>query len=69
MNQKEDHPWQHMIKAGEDPGYCESNTDDQLILTVEFREKVKIYSMVFKALEGQEAAAPLNVRLYANKER
>eukprot|EP00656_Telonema_subtile_P000012 TRINITY_DN10004_c0_g1_i1.p1 TRINITY_DN10004_c0_g1~~TRINITY_DN10004_c0_g1_i1.p1 ORF type:complete len:162 (+),score=46.57 TRINITY_DN10004_c0_g1_i1:84-569(+) len=67
MNQKDEHPWQHMIKAGADPSYCESNTDDQMILNIEFREKVKIFSMSFKAVEGHEDAAPLNVRIYANR--
>jgi len=69
MNQAQDHPWQHMLKAGDDPSYCESNTDDQLILNFGFREKVKVYSMSVKGLEGREDSAPLNLRVYVNKER
>ena len=69
LNQQDAHPWQHMLKAGDEPTYCETNVDDQMILNVGFREKVKVYSISFKAQAEYESSAPLNVRIYANKSR
>merc|ERR1712205_188181 len=66
LNQKDEDPWQAMLKGGDDDQYCESNVDEQLLLNVGFREKVKIKGIVLKAAPGKLDEAPSDVQLFVN---
>jgi len=67
LNQKDDHPWQAMLKAGDDDQYCETNVDEQLLINIGFREKVKIKSFVFKGPAGREDEFPRDIKIFVNK--
>jgi len=67
LNVKDEHPWQAMLKAGDDDRFCESNVDEQLLLNIGFREKVKIKSIVFKGAPDKEDEFPRDVKLFVNK--
>merc|ERR1711988_1190326 len=63
LNQKDEHPWQAMLKGGDDDQFCESILDEQLLLNIGFREKVKIKSFVIKGAAGHEDSAPSDVKV------
>merc|ERR1711924_157132 len=68
LNQKDEHPWQSMIKPGDDDMYCESNMDEQLLLNIGFRERVKIKGITFKCNAGGDSDAyPRDVKIFVNK--
>eukprot|EP00658_Telonema_sp_P-2_P084361 TRINITY_DN934_c0_g1_i2.p1 TRINITY_DN934_c0_g1~~TRINITY_DN934_c0_g1_i2.p1 ORF type:complete len:135 (-),score=45.11 TRINITY_DN934_c0_g1_i2:402-806(-) len=48
-------------------GFCQSNTDEQLLVNIGFREKVKVFSLIIQGVENFDDNAPLNVRIYTNK--
>jgi len=56
-----------MLKAGDDDRYCESNVDEQLLLNIGFRERVKIKSIIIKAPADREDEFPQDVKLFINK--
>jgi len=66
LNQKDEHTWEAMLKGGDDDQYCESNVDEQLLLNIGFREKVKIKGIVIKGAAGKEDEAPSDIKLFVN---
>jgi len=66
LNQKDEHPWQAMLKGGEDDQFCESNVDEQLLLNIGFREKVKIKGIMIKGSAGHEDQSPSDVQIFVN---
>jgi len=68
LNQKDEHPWSCMVKAADSDEYCESNVDEQLLVNIEFREKVKIQKIIFKAAAEKEDHAPSDIKVYVNQE-
>mmetsp|Transcript_23136 Transcript_23136/g.78786 ORF Transcript_23136/g.78786 Transcript_23136/m.78786 type:complete len:164 (+) Transcript_23136:171-662(+) len=68
LNQNPSKPWDNVLKQGyrEDDGlHCETDCDEQLLLTVPFKQMVKLQGIVFK---GSEAAnAPKLVKLFVNR--
>jgi len=66
LNQKDEHPWQAMVKGGDDDQYCESNVDEQLLLNIAFREKVKIKAILVKGADGKEDEMPSDFKVFVN---
>jgi len=66
LNQKDEHPWEAMLKDGDDDQFCESNVDEQLLLNIGFREKVKIKGFVIKGAAGHEEQSPSDLKIFVN---
>jgi len=66
LNQKDEHTWEAMLKSGDDDQYCESNVDEQLLLNVGFREKVKVKGIAIKGAAGKEDEAPSDIKIFVN---
>merc|ERR1711934_698426 len=66
MNQKDEHPWVCMVKAGDDDAFCESNVDEQLLVNIAFRERIKLHGVIFKGVPGKEDEFPRDVQIFVN---
>jgi len=67
LNQKDEHPWQCMLKAGDDDSFCESNVDEQLMVNISFREKIKLHGIIFKGVADKDDEFPRDVQLFVNQ--
>merc|ERR1712146_194294 len=45
---------------------CESNLDEQLLLNIGFREKVKIKGIMIKGAAGHEDQSPSDIKVFVN---
>lgn len=65
LNESDDHNLQHGLTA-EGSGYLESDCDEQLIISITFRQAVKIHSLKIKAPADK---GPKNLKLFINQPR
>jgi len=65
LNDAPSKPFRNVF-LGDDRFVCESDGDEQLLMTFEFREAVRLHSINIVAPPG--AAAPQTVKLFINKE-
>ncbi|KAG2196513.1 hypothetical protein INT47_012807 [Mucor saturninus] len=64
LNQNEEHNVKNIFK--DDDTYLESDTDEQLIISVPFNQPVKLHSLKFKV--PNPAQAPKTIKIYANRQ-
>lgn len=64
LNESDDHNFEHSLTA--EGGYLESDCDEQLIISITFKQAVKIHSLKFKAPADK---GPKNVKLFINQPR
>ncbi|KAG0724924.1 Thioredoxin-like protein 1 [Chionoecetes opilio] len=62
LNESDDHPFTQALASSE--GYMESDTDEQLILCLEFNQAVKLHSMRIKAPADN---GPKTLKLFINQ--
>ncbi|XP_057321385.1 thioredoxin-like protein 1 [Microplitis mediator] len=65
LNESDDHNLEHGLTA-EGSGYLESDCDEQLIISITFRQAVKIHSLAIKAPADK---GPKNLKLFINQPR
>ncbi|GLC46093.1 hypothetical protein PLESTB_001033500 [Pleodorina starrii] len=68
LNEAPNHGAALALKQGyreQDELYLESDTDEQLLLNIRFTQRVRLHSIVIKAID--EAKAPKRVKLYTNR--
>ncbi|EFJ42379.1 hypothetical protein VOLCADRAFT_109365 [Volvox carteri f. nagariensis] len=68
LNEAPNHGAALAMKQGyreQDELYLESDTDEQLLLNIRFTQRVRLQSIVIKAID--EAKAPKHVKLYTNR--
>ena len=53
------------VLQGKPEGYLESDTDEQLLIKITFKEKVKLHSLV---IQGIEDFGPEKVKLFINRQ-
>eukprot|EP00959_Pyramimonas_sp_CCMP1952_P073601 1538327-Pyramimonas_sp.AAC.1 len=69
LNEKSNRSWEHAVKQGPrdmDTLYCESDTDEQLLMSIPFNQVVKLYAIKIKAMDGNHA--PKVLKLFVNRE-
>ncbi|KAF4525476.1 hypothetical protein B566_EDAN004888 [Ephemera danica] len=64
MNESDDHPFQHCLTS--EGGYLESDTDEQLIISITFSQAVKVHSIKVK---GPQDKGPKTIKLFINQPR
>lgn len=64
LNESDDHPLAGCLTSN--PGYLESDCDEQLIISLAFNQTLKIHSLKIKAPKDQ---GPKTVRLFINQPR
>ncbi|KAA0193147.1 Thioredoxin-like protein [Hyalella azteca] len=64
LNQNSDHPYTNAVFSSSDDTYLESDADEQLILSLEYSQHVKVHSLRIK---GPADTGPKNVRLFINQ--
>ena len=64
LNESDDHCLAHCLSS--DSGYLESDCDEQLIISITFKQSVKVHSIKIKA-PGDKG--PKNLKLYINQPR
>jgi len=64
LNEADDHPLEACLSSN--PGYLESDCDEQLIINLSFNQTVKIHSLKIKAPKDQ---GPKTLRLFINQPR
>jgi len=64
LNESDDHPLAGCLTSN--PGYLESDCDEQLIISLAFSQTLKIHSLKIKAPKDQ---GPKTVRLFINQPR
>lgn len=64
LNESDDHCLAHCLTP--DGGYLESDCDEQLIISITFKQSVKVHSLKIKAPVEN---GPKNIRLYINQPR
>jgi thioredoxin len=62
LNESDDHPLEHALNPK--GGYLESDCDEQLIISIEFNQKMKIHSF---RMNGPADKGPKNVKLFINQ--
>jgi hypothetical protein len=62
LNEADDHSLEHALASG--PGYLASDVDEQLIISIEFNQAVKIHSIKLKAPPKN---GPKHVKLFINQ--
>ena len=68
LNEAPNHGAALALKQGyreQDELFLESDTDEQLLLNIRFHQRVRLHSIVIKAIE--DAKAPKTVKLYTNR--
>ncbi|PNH10353.1 hypothetical protein TSOC_002935 [Tetrabaena socialis] len=68
LNEQGLHTATNALKQGyreQDELYLESDTDEQLLLNIRFNQRVKLQSIVIKAIDADKA--PKSVKLYSNR--
>jgi len=63
LNQKGGHDVRNILKK--DESYLESDVDEQLIISVPFKQTVKLHSL--KLVAASKGHAPKNIKLYVNR--
>lgn len=63
LNESDEHNFKNVFKK--DENYLESDCDEQLLLTIEFTQPVKVHSLKFKAPENGHA--PKLLKVFANQ--
>ena len=63
LNESDEHNFKNVFKN--DENYLESDCDEQLLLTIEFTQPVKVHSLKFKAPENGHA--PKLLKVFANQ--
>lgn len=63
LNESDDHPGKHIFEKNDDL-YLESDCDPELLISLEFDQKVKLHSL---RLKGPPDFAPKTLRLYINQ--
>lgn len=63
LNAKSSNSFQHILQYGSSAS-IESDSDEQLLIKLSFKEKVKLHSLV---LLGEDKHAPAKVKLFVNK--
>ncbi|XP_011301503.1 thioredoxin-like protein 1 [Fopius arisanus] len=64
LNESDDHCLEHCLTA--EGGYLESDCDEQLIMSITFRQAVKVHSLKFK---GPSDKGPKNIKIFINQPR
>jgi thioredoxin len=64
LNESLDHPLANCLQSG--AGFLESDCDEQLIISLDFNQPVKLHSLKIKAPAGN---GPKNIRLFINHPR
>jgi len=64
LNESDDHPLEGCLTSN--PGYLESDCDEQLIISLAFNQTLKIHSLKIKAPKDQ---GPKTLRLFINQPR
>mmetsp|Transcript_18197 Transcript_18197/g.39797 ORF Transcript_18197/g.39797 Transcript_18197/m.39797 type:complete len:171 (-) Transcript_18197:336-848(-) len=69
LNEKSNHSWENAVKQGPrdmDTLFCESDTDEQLLMSIPFQQVVKLYAIKIKAIDSNHA--PKVLKLFVNRE-
>eukprot|EP00242_Pyramimonas_sp_CCMP2087_P008373 CAMPEP_0198210662 /NCGR_PEP_ID=MMETSP1445-20131203/21465_1 /TAXON_ID=36898 /ORGANISM="Pyramimonas sp., Strain CCMP2087" /LENGTH=170 /DNA_ID=CAMNT_0043884783 /DNA_START=57 /DNA_END=569 /DNA_ORIENTATION=+ len=69
LNQQSDKSWENALKQGPrdmDTLFCESDTDEQMLLHVPFNQVVRLYAIKIKAMDS--GFAPKSIKLFVNRE-
>ncbi|KAK0165992.1 hypothetical protein PV328_004457 [Microctonus aethiopoides] len=64
LNESDDHNLQHCLTS--EGGYLESDCDEQLIISITFKQAVKVHSLKFKAPADK---GPKNIKIFINQPR
>ncbi|XP_063985355.1 thioredoxin-like protein 1 [Diachasmimorpha longicaudata] len=64
LNESDDHCLEHCLTA--EGGFLESDCDEQLIMSITFRQAVKVHSLKFK---GPSDKGPKNIKIFINQPR
>lgn len=64
LNESDDNTFEHCLTA--EGGYLESDCDEQLIISVSFRQAVKVHSLKIKAPADK---GPKSIKLFINQPR
>lgn len=64
LNEADDHCFEHCLAS--EGGYLQSDCDEQLIMSLAFRQPVKVHSLKIK---GPADKGPKNIKLFINQPR
>ncbi|XP_075224247.1 thioredoxin-like [Lycorma delicatula] len=62
LNESDEHPLKHCLSSSE--GFLESDCDEQLIMSLTFKQKIKLHSVKIKAPKDK---GPKNIKFFINQ--
>ncbi|EST08820.1 PITH domain protein [Kalmanozyma brasiliensis GHG001] len=67
LNEKPDHRLQDILNGPNGGKWLESDADEQLLIHLSFKQRVKLSGILLRTLPSQSAHAPKQIKIFANR--